>query len=216
MLSLKKGNRKSNYTIELVSVCDKELNNKQIWIGSNPLNANKIFSECISNNYLNEFKKYIVEKAEVKILNSRLDFLLSNIKNEKCYVEVKNVPLVDYNPNLHDDNKKLLFGSTKNYKRAAIFPAGYKKSKLDCISSRAYKHLEDLIELKKQNIRVCLVFILQREDPLIFKPNYIGDIKYSNKLKEAYDYGVEIYAYKFKWTHLECNFMCKVPIIFES
>jgi DNA-binding sugar fermentation-stimulating protein len=117
--------RKSKYTIELVKY-------NKILIGANPLFANKIFSEFLHK--FDEFNKYTIEKPEVKILNSRLDFLLVNNKEEKYYVEVKNVVLIDVNNNI-------VFGT---------FPDGYKKSKNMCISDRAYKHITDLIELKNQ------------------------------------------------------------------
>lgn len=186
--------RKSKYTIELVK-------NKKIWIGANPLFANKIFVEFLHK--FNEFKKYSIQKPEVKILNSRLDFLLVNNKEEKYYVEVKNVPLVEINNNI----------------TFATFPYGYKNSKSMCISDRAYKHIEDLIELKKQGYKVSLVFIVQRNDATYFSPNYKQDKIYSDKLKEAFDYGVKIYAYKFKWNIKDniasCKFIKKLKVIFQ-
>jgi len=195
------GCRKSKYTIELVYI------NNVGWIGANPQYGNKIFSSFI--NKFSEFDEYKIEKAEVKVLNSRLDFLLVNDKNEKFYVEVKNVPLVD---NSDKSNNKGLI--------SAIFPDGYKNSKNQCISDRAYKHLEELIELKKKGFRTALVFIIQREDPDFFKPNYTRDKIYSEKLKEAYDKGVEIYAYKFKWSIKNnigsCKFIKKIPINLEN
>jgi len=188
--------RKSKYTIELVET--NNFKNKKIWIGANPLYANKIFFDFF--NKFDEFKNYNIIKKEIKIHNSRLDFLLSNTKDEKFYVEIKNVPLVN---------------ST-----SAIFPDGYKNSKKMCISDRAYKHVEELIRLKNDGFRVSLVFIIQREDPNNFTPNYIRDEIYSNKLKEAFNNGVEIYAYKFKWSIrnsiASCKFIKKIPIIFND
>jgi len=199
--------RKSKYTIELIEINDPE-NKKPIWIGANPQYGNKIFYNFIKE--LKEFNKFTIEKSEIKILNSRLDFLLNNNKNEKFYVEVKNVPLVDYNPKLHDTKKeKLTFAIENNYIRSSIFPDGYKNSKNQCISDRAYKHLDDLITLKEKGFRTALVFIIQREDSEYFRPNYIRDKIYSDKLKEAYKKGVEIYAYKFKWSVKNNKGSCK-------
>lgn len=90
--------RKSKYTIQLVKVKDQE-NKKPILIGANPAYGNKLFSHFYKE--FHEFNKFTIEKAEVKIGKSRLDFLLSNNK-DKFYVEVKNVPIVDYNSDLHD------------------------------------------------------------------------------------------------------------------
>ena len=186
--------RKSKYTIELILY-------KKILIGANPLFANKIFSEFLHK--FNEFKKFTIEKPEVKILNSRLDFLLVNNKEEKYYVEVKNVVLIDVNNNI-------VFGT---------FPDGYKKSNNMCISDRAYKHITDLIELKNQGYQVSLVFIVQRNDATYFSPNYKRDKIYSDKLKEAFDNGVNIYAYKFKWSVKDniasCKFVKRLDVIFQ-
>ena len=185
--------RKSKYTIELVR-------NNKIIIGANPLFGNKIFSEFYKK--FNEFKDYKIEKQEVKIHDSRLDFLLSK-NNEKFYVEIKNVPLVKIDNNV----------------TTAIFPDGYKNSKNMCVSDRAYKHIVDLIKLKNEGFRVSLVFIVQRSDAEIFSPNYVKDKIYSDKLKEAYDIGVEIYAYKFKWSIKNnvatCKFMKRIDIKFS-
>jgi DNA-binding sugar fermentation-stimulating protein len=84
--------RKSKYTIELVENLNPK--KKKVLIGANSLFANKIFT-----NYLDkfaEFENYIIEKSEIKIHNSRLDFLLIDKLKNKCYVEVKNVPLIEY------------------------------------------------------------------------------------------------------------------------
>jgi sugar fermentation stimulation protein A len=184
--------RKSKYTIELVKY-------NKIIIGANPLFANTIFSNFYTK--FNEFKDYIIFKQEVKIYDSRIDFLLKK-SNEKFYVEIKNVPLV----------------KTENDIITAIFPDGYKKTNNLCISDRAYKHIIDLIKLKKEGNRVGLVFIVQRCDPDIFSPNYLKDKIYSEKLKEAYSKGVEMYAYKFKWSIknniAKCKFIKRIDIQF--
>lgn len=193
--------RKSKYTVELVKSINPK--NKPIWIGANPLFGNKLFSNFY--NQFSEFKNYVIEKPEIKVLDSRLDFLLINGSKEKCYVEVKCVPLISY-----DKESNIV---------SAIFPDGYKNSKNICISDRAYKHVENLMKLKSQGHRACLVFIIQREDPENFKPNYARDKIYSDKLKEAFDHGVEIYIYKFKWTIrndiASCKFLEKIDIVFN-
>jgi len=193
--------RKSKYTIELVQNTNPK--KKNIWIGANPLYGNKIFYNFFDK--FDEFKDYKIKKSEIKVLHSRLDFLLTNNLEEKFYVEIKNVPLIDYNI-----ESKII---------SATFPDGYKNSKNICISDRAFKHVEDLIHLKKDGYRVSLVFIIQRDDAENFKPNYKRDKIYSDKLKEAHDNGVEIYAYKFKWTIknniASCKFIKKLNILFE-
>ena len=192
--------RKSKYTIELVQNLNPK--KKKVWIGANSLFANKIFASYFDK--FAEFKNYSIEKPEVKIYNSRLYFLLIDKSKNKCYVEVKNVPLIEYENNIV----------------SATFPDGYKTSNQMCISDRAFKHIDDLIKLKNEGYRACLVFIIQRDDPEYFKPNYKRDKIYAEKLKEAYDIGVEIYAYKFKWSIRNniatCKFQKKIKVCFNN
>lgn len=182
--------RKSKFTIELVKL-DK------IWIGVNPLFANKLFGHCINNNILNEFNGYYLKKAEIKTKNGRLDFLLTNKNNDKYFVEIKNVPLAKNN--------------------IAIFPFGKKNKNTDnYISERAYKHIKELIFLKKNGFNVALVFIIQRKDVEYLSPNYDHDYKYAKILEKAYKLGVNIYAYKFNVKSNNINFMERIPIKFNN
>ena len=191
--------RKSKFTIELVQNLNPK--KKKVLIGANSLFANKIFARYLDK--FAEFENYIIEKPEIKIHNSRLDFLLIDKLENKCYVEVKNVPLIEYENNIV----------------SATFPDGYKTNKQMCISDRAFKHIDELIKLKNEGYRACLIFIIQRDDAEYFKPNYKRDKIYSEKLKEAFDIGVEIYAYKFKWSIKNniatCKFMKKINVIFN-
>jgi len=191
-----KTSRKSKYTIEFVKL-DK------IWIGVNPLFANKLFIHCVNNKILTEFDGYFLKKAEIKTKNGRLDFLLHNKDNDigvvtptkEYFVEIKNVPLAKDN--------------------VAIFPFGKKNKKTDIyISERAYKHLKELILLKKHGFNVALVFIIQRNDIEYLIPNYEHDYKYAKTLEKAYKLGVNIYAYKFNVKSNNIQFMTRIPINF--
>lgn len=73
--------------------------------------------------------------------------------------------------------------------------------------------------MKEKGFRSALVFIIQREDVEYFRPNYLRDKIYSEKLKEAFDQGVEIYAYKFQWklknNYGVCNYLNKISVKFD-
>ena len=56
--------------------------------------------------------------------------------------------------------------------------------------------------IKNQGYQVSLVFIVQRNDATYLSPNYKRDKIYSDK-------GVNIYAYKFKWTIKDNIDSCK-------
>ena len=181
--------RKSKYTIELVE-------NNKVLIGANPLFGNKIFSEFYTK--FKEFKNYEIEKQEVTIHNSRLDFLLNNKENKdkKFYVKIKCVPLVEI----------------INDKTVATFPDGYKNSKNMCISDRAYKHIEDLIKLKNEGYKVSLVFIIQRNDAEIFSPNYNKDKIYLWNTLLNWHYlseNEEIFKLDYDFLKNKCNIFKK-------
>ena len=86
---------------------------------------------------------------------------------EKLVLEIKSVSLKN--------------GST------ALFP--------DTVSTRAQKHVIDLMKLKKKGYRVGVLFLIQRNDCTEFKPSETHDPVYADLLKKAKDEGLEIYAY---------------------
>ena len=132
---LKKGNkvwisksdnpkRKLKYTLEIIE------DNKSK-VGVNTHSTNKIVLDALQNNLIKEFN-YISEiKPETKFgKNTRFDFLLIN-KNDKAFVEVKNVTL---------SRKKGL----------AEFP--------DAVTTRGLKHINELENAGKKNIKFLLFF----------------------------------------------------------
>ncbi|MBY0415922.1 MAG: DNA/RNA nuclease SfsA, partial [Bdellovibrionales bacterium] len=121
-----------------------------------------------------------------KIGQSRIDILLSNSDQDQCYVEVKNVTLID------DENH-------------ALFP--------DSVTERGLKHLGELLELKRQGIRTVMLFVVQREDCVNFKVEQAIDINYCKKLKEVMKEGVEVLVYQCKLSPEEIVVHKKLDII---
>jgi sugar fermentation stimulation protein A len=154
--------RKYKYTWEMV-------HNKKCWIGINTIIPNIIAEEALKNNVISELNGYDEVKREVKYgTNSRIDVLLKSEK-QICYVEVKNVTLVEEDGNYY-------------------FP--------DSVTSRGLKHLYELIEMKRKGHRAVMLFVIQRSDGNIFKPATRIDPQYAEGLKNAYDNGVEILVRK--------------------
>ena len=169
--------RKYKYTWEMV-------HNGKCWIGINTIIPNIIAEEAIKNGTIPELSGYDEVKREVKYgTNSRIDILLKS-ENQLCYVEVKNVTLVE------DDG---------NY----YFP--------DSVTSRGLKHLHELIEMKSQDHRSVMLFVIQRNDGEIFKPAAHIDPKYAEGLKNAYENGVEILVRQADVTPTEINLIKKIP-----
>jgi DNA-binding sugar fermentation-stimulating protein len=190
--------RKSKYTIFNI-----QISNPEIIIGVHPMTANAIFENILKNNILDEFKNAKNIKREITILNSRIDFYCE-INNKKVYLEVKNVPIADYINSPLEDKKDKKIITTKlveynEYEKIGLFPLGYRKKKEDLISPRAYKHLEDLIEIqKKENHQSYLIYIIQRSDVKYFSPSLI-DKTYYDKVYEAIDSGVKVIPLLVTW-----------------
>ena len=193
--------RKSKYTIFNI-----QINNPEIIIGVHPMTANTIFENILKNKIIDELKDAINIRREVKVLNSRIDFYCE-IDNKKVFLEVKNVPIADYvnspiedKKNKKDKNININTSIENNeYEKIGLFPLGYRKKKDDLISPRAYKHLEDLIEIqKKENHEAYLIYIIQRSDVKYFSPSLIDKIYY-DKVYEAIDNGVKVIPLLVTW-----------------
>ena len=155
-------NRKLKYTWELV-------HNEKCWIGINTHLANKLAVEAIQNGWIPELSGYTKLETEKKYgQNSRIDILLTSSK-QTCYVEVKNVTLVE------DDG-------------FYTFP--------DSVTSRGLKHLHELAEMVRQGHRTVMLYAIQRSDGTLFKPARHIDPDYAKALKEVNNQGVEILAYR--------------------
>ena len=105
-------------------------------------------------------------KPECTFGNSRFDFYIETGK-EKIFVEVKGVTL--------ENNGQIRFP--------------------DAPTARGVKHLQELIEAKKQGFRACVFFVIQMKDVKVFSPNYETHKEFAETLKLAAKNGVEVFAY---------------------
>jgi|LGVF01.1.fsa_nt_gb sugar fermentation stimulation protein A len=149
--------RKYRYTLEMTS-------NGKTWIVVNTGIPNSLAEDFIANNRIPGLENYDTIKREVKYgENSRIDLLLQR-GEEKCFVEVKNVTLVENN--------------------IAYFP--------DAPSDRAIKHLKELeAEVQKGN-RAVMLYLITREDAIKFMAANHIDPRYSVAVKKAMKNGVEV------------------------
>lgn len=139
-------------------------------ICTNTFYANKIVLEALQKGNIEELLGYESMKPEQKYgKNSRIDILLEN-ENEKCYVEIKSVTLKV------DDS--------------LAFP--------DAVTSRGKKHLDELMQMKKQGHRAVMLFLANREDSGLFRIANEIDSTYDKSLKEAMKNGVEVLVYQSK------------------
>jgi len=139
-----------------------------VWVGINTLLPNRLAREGIENGTVAELAGYQTIKAEVPYgEGSRIDLLLSGARG-RCYVEVKNVTLVEGG--------------------CALFP--------DAVSARGQKHLRELMEVVRQGHRGVNLFVVQRSDGESVSPADAIDPGYGAQLREASKAGVELLAYR--------------------
>ena len=145
------------------------------WACVNTMLPNHMLREGIENGVIDELKGFDSLKMEVKYgsENSRIDLLLEKNSEEKCFVEVKNVTLVEEEEDV------------------ARFP--------DAITSRGTKHVRELVLEAESGNRAVLFFVVNREDAKSCGVAGYIDKEYKRTLKEAMGRGVEVIAYKTKF-----------------
>lgn len=151
---------------------------------------NKIVKEAIDSGVVLELQGYQFHKAEVKYgEKSRIDWLLSSsddMKENLCFVEVKNVTLLEE--------------GVEGY-----FP--------DAVTERGRRHLYELASMVKQGHRAVLFFCVSHTGIERVQPASYIDPKYAETLKEVVDLGVEVIAYKTLITEKEIKLGQKVDVI---
>ncbi len=136
---------------------------KNILVSLNTLLPNQIIEYLIINKKLNFLNNYKINKKEIKYDNHRFDFQLRN-KNKLLLVEVKSVTLAN--------------GST------ALFP--------DSITKRGQKHIQLLGQLTENGQPSMIIFVVQRSDTKLFKPNWNIDPNFCSSLLQASKKGLII------------------------
>lgn len=131
--------------------------------------SNRLVQEAIERGSINELRGFNDIRAEVRYgdENSRIDLLLENGPVSRCYVEVKNVTMVDSG--------------------VALFP--------DAVSKRGTRHLRELIGMVAAGHRGVIFYCVQRDDATQVRPADDIDPEYGQTLRLAVSRGVETLAY---------------------
>lgn len=111
----------------------------------------------------NYFKDVRYIKPEAKYKNSRFDFYIE-AENKKIYAEIKGVTL--------EENGVVLFP--------------------DAPTERGIKHINELIECKKEGFEAFIFFVVQMEKARFFTPNKKTHPEFASALKKAKENGVNI------------------------
>jgi DNA-binding sugar fermentation-stimulating protein len=196
---------KCEYRVFLSLFIDKE-RNKETIIGIHPKLAEEVVEQSLIKNYLSKLQNIKSYRRETCIyvegqVDSRFDFSGIDENNIPFIMEVKNVPLADFEDITATERKK------RNYSvdlfdfnsKVAYFPDGYRKKTNDPVSPRALKHIQELTLIKKSSKTRCIMcYVIQRSDVNRFTISII-DNQYRYAVKKAIETGVEIITLVINW-----------------
>lgn len=120
--------------------------------------------------------------------NSRFDFYVESASGKKAYMEVK--------------------GVTLERDGVAAFP--------DAPSERAVKHVEELIEAKRQGYEAYLLFVIQMKGVSYVEPNMDAQPAFGEALKKARKAGVRLLAYDCLVKEDSLEMDAPVPVFLDS
>jgi sugar fermentation stimulation protein A len=149
---------------------------------------NRLAEEAILDGTIAELQGYENLRREVSYGSerSRIDILLEGEKG-RCYVEVKNVTLVEHG--------------------LALFP--------DAVTERGQKHLRELMEVVQNGARGVILFTVQRGDGRAVAPADSIDPAYGRLLREAMANGVEALAYRASVQPEEIRLTARLPVLLD-
>ena len=174
--------RKLPYTWEMSFV-------DSTWVGVNTNMTNRLVAEALQARKIPQLVNYNTIKQEVTFnKQTRLDFLLTDNKNSRCFMEVKSVTL----------------------RRGDFleFP--------DAVTERGTKHIRSLMDAVHKGARGVLFFLAQRADGQFFRPAVDIDPTYASTLEEAISCGVEVMAWRCKLEQDQIIISDPLPMEFAS
>lgn len=179
--------RKLRYTWEFVEI-------DGTYVGVNTQNPNKILGSALMSGYIPQLATYSTIKAEVKygLENSRIDYLLTDTYDNRCYVEVKNVH----------------HAMTEQGRKVAIFP--------DSETTRGVKHLHELMRMVDEGHRAVLIYCLQRSDCDSLRFGVEFDPVYAKTALVALNHGVEMIPYSCAITQQGISLNTPLNLIVET
>ncbi|MGQ9425782.1 DNA/RNA nuclease SfsA [Gilvimarinus sp. F26214L] len=157
--------------------------------GINTNRANHLVQDAIRAGLVHQLEGYRSLASEVRYgsESSRIDLLLEDHPNrpgQRCYVEVKNVT----------------FGFPDG---RGLFP--------DAVSARASKHLRELMAVAEEGHRAVLFFCVQHSGIEWVEAAQEVDPAYAEGVQEALARGVEVIAYRAKFSDRSIMLDREVP-----
>ncbi|MCF8032562.1 MAG: DNA/RNA nuclease SfsA [Desulfarculaceae bacterium] len=155
------------------------------WIGINTMLPNRLAELAAQARAIRIFAGARSVRREVKVgAHTRLDMVVER-KKGPLYVEVKNVTLVQ--------------------EGVARFP--------DAVTTRGAKHLETLMELKRQGADAAMFYLVQRSDARAMGPAQEIDPEYARLFHQARSRGIELVAVEARVTPQEISLVRRLPMV---
>ncbi|MFQ6605984.1 MAG: DNA/RNA nuclease SfsA [Fidelibacterota bacterium] len=143
---------------------------------------NMYVEHLIKGGHLPWLSEWWIEKREFTVQHSRFDFLLKK-KSDGLLLEVKSVTLVENS--------------------VAKFP--------DAVTERGARHLNHLAELSRNGQKCMVLFVVQREDAMLFRPQWERDPALGQALVNADESGTDIRVIKMKMTTDRLIYLGELP-----
>ena len=137
----------------------------QQWVSIDTTLPNRIVEHLLKARELPMLAGFRLAQREVNYGHHRFDFLLEN-NGQLFYLEVKSVTLVENG--------------------VAMFP--------DAVTERGARHMVGLSDLVKSGTAAGVLFVCQRSDVTLFRPQWRQDPTFARTLVEAEKRGVKIWA----------------------
>jgi len=176
--------RRLAHTLEMIRV-------RNTWIGLHTTRANALVDAALSVGAIAALSGYAVRRREAVpgslAVGVRFDFLLTGHARDArpLWLEVKSATL----------------GAEGGVAR---FP--------DSVTRRGRRHLELLMELRRQGARAALLFVIQRADCQVVEPADEIDPEYGRTLRAAAAEGVEILAVRSRVSPRGLSLECPAEV----
>ncbi|MDI6860422.1 MAG: DNA/RNA nuclease SfsA [Caldisericia bacterium] len=132
---------------------------------------NSIAEKLISLGYINEIKKLKLIKKEVRINESKIDFLVINEEGKEYFIEVK--------------------GCTLENEKVALFP--------DAPTKRGSRHLKELCNLLEKHKNSILIFLIFTKQAEYFSPNKEIDKNFYENFINCIKRGLSVYSFRIEY-----------------
>jgi sugar fermentation stimulation protein A len=148
----------------------------------------RITEHLLKNASISPFGRLRTIRSEVSVGKSRIDFLVTQEDGTRTLIEVK--------------------GCTLTQNGIALFP--------DAPTERGRRHLETLMDQRKEGLNTAFIILIFRSDSRCFLPNLETDPRFSETFYRARREGVNIYPLVFEYRDGTIYYLKEIPVCDKS